>query len=135
IAGASTAYYGPGAFNGVIAMTTKSPWLFPGLSISAKGGSRDMFEGAVRWAEVIKNKEGQAKWAYKLNLFGLRATDWYAENYSATSDSPTPITNPGRYDAVNIYGDEDVTLNNEYRNSTALRRDYPGLGKFLRNGY
>ena len=35
IAGASTAYFGPGAFNGVINMTTHSPWTFPGLSVTA----------------------------------------------------------------------------------------------------
>ena len=136
IAGASSAFYGPGAFNGVINMTTKSPWTFQGLSVSAKGGSRSMLEGAVRWAQVIKNKEGKpGKWAYKVNAFALRADDWQATNYDATSNSPTDVTNPGRYDAVNIYGDEDVTLNNDYLGSTAERRDYPGLGKFLRNGY
>ena len=136
IAGASSAFYGPGAFNGVINMTTKSPWNFPGLSVSAKGGERNMLEGAVRWAQVLKNKEGKpGRWAYKLNAFALRADDWMAENYDATSNSPTSVTNPGRYDAVNIYGDEDVTVNNDYLGSTAERRDYPGLGKFIRNGY
>ncbi len=34
IAGASSAFYGPGAFNGVINMTTKDPFLFPGLAVS-----------------------------------------------------------------------------------------------------
>src|SRR5690606_7662690 len=53
IAGASTAFYGPGAFNGVINMTTKSTWNFPGLSVSLKGGGRNMREAAVRWAQVL----------------------------------------------------------------------------------
>lgn len=135
IAGASTAYYGPGAFNGVIGMTTKSPWNFPGLSVSLKGGERNLLEAAVRWAEVLKNKDGKPKWAYKLNAFALRADDWKAENYDATSDSPKGVTNPGRYDAVNIYGDEDVAVNNNYLRSNNDRNTYPGLGKFLRNGY
>ncbi|MFN8352250.1 MAG: carboxypeptidase-like regulatory domain-containing protein [Flavobacteriales bacterium] len=135
IAGASTAFYGPGAFNGVINMTTKSPWLFPGLSVSAKGGQRNMLEGAVRWAEVLKDKDGKARWAYKLNLFALRADDWQARNYGATVNSPTAVGNPGGFDAVNIYGDEDVTVNNNYLRSNLERRDYPGLGVFLRNGY
>ena len=135
IAGASTAYFGPGAFNGVINMTTKSPWLFPGTSISYKAGQQGMFEGAWRFARAYKTKSGRDLVAFKLNFFAMRATDWFAENYDATSNSPTPVSNPGRYDAVNIYGDEDVTLNNDYRNSITLRRDYPGLGKFLRNGY
>ena len=135
IAVASTAYYGPGAFNGVIAMTTKSPWMFPGLSVSAKGGERDMLEGAVRWAQVLKDKDGNDRWAYKLNLFALRAEDWYAEDYGPTSNSPTGVDNPGRFDGVNIYGDEDVTVNNDFSQSISDLRDYPGLGKFLRGGY
>ncbi|HRD51359.1 MAG TPA: carboxypeptidase-like regulatory domain-containing protein, partial [Flavobacteriales bacterium] len=135
IAGASTAYFGPGAFNGVINMTTKSPWLFPGLSVSAKGGERGLLEGAVRWAQVFKDKEGKQRFAYKLNVFGMRAEDWYAQDYSATSNSPTQPGNPGRYDAVNIYGDENVTVNNDFSNNQFDRRTYPGLGLFLRPGY
>jgi len=135
IAGASTAYFGPGAFNGVINMTTKSPWLFPGLSVSAKGGERGLLEGAVRWAQVFKNKDGKQRFAYKLNVFGMRAEDWFAEDYSATSNSPTQAGNPGRYDAVNIYGDENVTVNNDFSNNEFDRRTYPGLGLFLRPGY
>lgn len=135
IAGASTAYFGPGAFNGVINMTTKSPWLFPGLSVSAKGGERDLLEGAVRWAEVFKDAEGRNRFAYKLNVFAMQAEDWRAENYSATSNSPAAENNPGRYDAVNIYGDENVTVNNNYSRDIAERRNYHGLGVFLRPGY
>jgi outer membrane receptor protein involved in Fe transport len=135
IAGASTAFYGPGAFNGVINMTTKSPWVFPGLSVSAKGGERNMLEGAVRWAQVLKDKDGKPRWAYKLNAFALRADDWRAENYDPTLVSPTGINNPGRYDAVNIYGDESTTLNNDYTKTLFDRRTYPGLGFYLRPGY
>lgn len=135
VAGASTAYFGPGAFNGVINMTTKSPWTFPGLSVSAKVGERDLLEGAVRWAQVFKDKEGKQRFAYKLNLLALRATDWFAEDYSATSNSPTQPGNPGRYDGVNIYGDENTTVNNNFSNNLFDRRTYPGLGLFLRPGY
>src|SRR5690606_37642026 len=134
IAGASTAFYGPGAFNGVINMTTKSPWNFPGLSVSVKGGERNMLEAAVRWAEVIGDSTTKQRWAYKVNAYALRADDWQAENYSPTEDSPTGVDNPGRYDAVNIYGDEDVSFNNNYATFSG-RRSHPGLGKFLRNGY
>jgi iron complex outermembrane receptor protein len=135
IAGASTAFFGPGAFNGVINMTTKSPWMFPGLSVSAKAGERNLLEGAVRWAQVFRNKNGEDKFAYKLNLFALTAEDWYAENYDATSNSPAGVNNPGRYDAVNIYGDENVTVNNNYWRDMDDRRNYHGLGIFLRPGY
>jgi iron complex outermembrane recepter protein len=135
IAGASTAYFGPGAFNGVINMTTKSPWAFPGLSVSVKGGERELLEGAVRWAQVFKNAEGKERFAYKLNVYALTAEDWPAENYDATSNSPTAVGNPGRYDAVNIYGDENTTVNNNYWRSQSDRRNYHGLGIFMRPGY
>ena len=135
IAGASTAYYGPGAFNGVISMTTKSPWAFPGLSVSGKGGERGLFEGAVRWAQVLKNKNGEAKWAYKLNAFALRADDWEATNYLPTVNSPTGADNPGRFDAVNSYGDENTTSNNNESRDVLSRVYNPGLGVWLRRGY
>jgi outer membrane receptor protein involved in Fe transport len=135
VAGASTAYFGPGAFNGVISMTTKSPWAFPGLSVSAKAGERDLLEGAVRWAQVFKDKGGKDRFAYKLNLFAMRAEDWYAEDYGPTSDSPTQPGNPGRFDGVNIYGDENTTVNNDFSRNFFDRRTYPGLGLFLRPGY
>lgn len=135
IAGASTAYFGPGAFNGVINMTTKSPWMFPGLSVTAKGGERNLLEGAVRWAQVFKDKNGADRFAYKLNLFALQATDWFAENYDATSNSPRPAGNPGGYDAVNQYGDEFVNPQTDFSRDIGDRRSYPGLGLFLRPGY
>lgn len=135
VAGASTAFFGPGAFNGVINMSTKSPWMFPGLSVSAKAGERSLLEGAVRWAQVFKDKAGKDRFAYKLNLYALTAEDWYAENYDATSNSPVGVNNPGRYDAVNIYGDENVTVNNNYWRDVSERRNYHGLGVFMRPGY
>lgn len=134
IAGASTAYYGPGAFNGVIAMTTKSPWMFPGLSVSAKAGERGLLEGCVRWAKVFKDDAGKDSWAYKVNAFAMRADDWPVSNYDPTINSPTGVDNPGRYDAVNIYGDEDVAGPNSFFDQNG-RIYYPGLRKYLRDGY
>jgi outer membrane receptor protein involved in Fe transport len=82
VAGASSAYYGPGAFNGVIAIETKSPFLFKGLDASVKFGERDLVEAAIRWADVVKNKKGEDKFGYKLNLFYFSAYDWEAVNYA-----------------------------------------------------
>ena len=134
VAGASTAFFGPGAFNGVINMTTKNPWDFQGLSASIKVGEREMQEYAIRWAQVFENKEGEQKFAYKFNAFYMSANDWLPENYAPSTASNHDESNPGRYDAVNIYGDEDVTFNNNYDN-IAFRRTRPGLGVFYRNGY
>ena len=106
IMGANSAYYGPGAFNGVIKMTTKDPFVFPGISASVKVGERSLFEAAVRYAQVIKNKEGKDKFAFKLNVFYMRANDWEADNLDPTVQSEMGRDNPGGYDAVNRYGDE-----------------------------
>lgn len=131
IAGASSAYYGPGAFNGVIDMKTKDPFLFPGLTVSLKGGERSLFEGAVRWADVIKNKDGEDKFGYKINLFYMSAYDWEATNYQPVDESPVSADNYSGYDAVNIYGDEVTTGGNNFSRST----DHPGLTRVYRTGY
>ncbi len=131
IAGASSAYYGPGAFNGVIDMRTKDPYLFPGLSVSMKVGERSLFEGAVRWAETLENKKGEKRFGYKLNLFYLTAQDWEATNYNPVDGSTVPASNFSGFDAVNVYGDE-VTIGGNDFNGDANK---PGLTEVFRTGY
>jgi iron complex outermembrane recepter protein len=126
IVGASGAYYGPNAFNGVINMSTKNPFQFPGLSVQAKVGERNLVENAVRFAQVFKNKKGEEKFAYKFNFFFMRADDWKAQNYDATPQSNTPYGNPGGWDAVNTYGDESYGTG---------QQSSPGLGTYHRTGY
>ncbi len=132
VVGASSAFYGPNAFNGVISMTTKDPFFQKGLSVSVKGGERNMLEGAIRWADAFKNKQGKDFLAYKFNLFYLRADDWVADNYNPVDGSRVDADNPGRYDAVNIYGDE-YYRGNDY--STSDPWSLPGLGIVYRTGY
>jgi outer membrane receptor protein involved in Fe transport len=134
IAGASSAYYGPGAFNGVVAFETKDPFYFPGLSASVKVGERNLTEVAIRWAQVVTNKKGEEKFGYKLNFYYFQAYDWEATNYTPTEDSPNGEENPGGWDAVNIYGDEDVYFNNDYTDLQG-KRNSPGLNRFYRTGY
>ena len=132
IAGASSAFYGPGAFNGVISMYTKDPFLFPGFSTYLKKGERGLFEQSFRFAEVIKNSAGEDKFGYKLNFFKLVANDWEANNFSAIYGAAHDETNPYGFDAVNIYGDEPNAVNND---NTDAPLDYSGLGVWYRNGY
>ncbi|MFK8057181.1 MAG: TonB-dependent receptor [Saprospiraceae bacterium] len=127
IVGASSAFYGPNAFNGVISMETKDPFLQQGLSATVKVGERQLVEGGFRWAQAVKNKEGKEFFAYKINAYGFQANDWVADNYDAVDSTDTGPTNPGGYDAVNIYGDE-FDLQND-------RSDVIGLGQFHRKGY
>jgi outer membrane receptor protein involved in Fe transport len=133
IAGASSAFYGPGAFNGVISMETKSPFVFPGFSYNVKVGERRLFEQGFRFAEVLRNRDGHDAVGYKVNLFLMRAYDWEATNYGPVYDGESDAGNPGRFDAVNIYGDEYFAAN-DYR-TAAPWGNYRGLELFHRTGY
>ena len=135
IVGASSAFYGPNAFNGVISMKTKNPFIHQGLSASLKLGERNLRQVAIRYAKAFRNKAGEEKVAFKLNAFYLDADDWEADNLNPVDDSDVPITNPGGYDAVNRYGDEN--LNAGINNATSLGEQIilPGLGRWFRTGY
>jgi iron complex outermembrane recepter protein len=132
VQGASSAFYGPNAFNGVIDMRTRSPFIKPGLTAQVKVGERGLTETALRWAQVFKNKDGVDKFAYKINLFYLQARDWEADNINPVDGSLVGIDNPGGYDAVNRYGDEDLAGGNNFSDQVS---GYPGLGTFYREGY
>jgi iron complex outermembrane recepter protein len=137
VVGASSSFYGPNAFNGVISMETKNPFIQRGLSVSLKTGERNLLEGAFRYADAIKNKNGKPFMAYKLNFFGLRANDWVADNYDPVTGSEgnqvfaNPADNPGRFNAVNIYGDEP----NPSYSYASLFDSRAGLNEIHRTGY
>ncbi len=137
IVGASSAFYGPNAFNGVLSMETKNPFFQKGLSAQVKVGERNLLETAIRYADAVKNKKGQAWLAYKVNLFRLQAYDWVADNYDPVDGTKTGRKNPGRYDAVNRYGDErEVTFDFiEINKRQPWIGNYIGLGQFHRTGY
>lgn len=135
IVGAAGTLYGPNAFNGVISMQTKNPFFYPGLTVFVKGGERNLFEGAIRYAQVIKNKAGADKAAFKINLSYLRANDWVADNMAASTNSWQPTSNPGGYDAVNRYGDELLSESSNNYDNAYFNRVSPGLKQFFRTGY
>jgi iron complex outermembrane recepter protein len=132
VAGASSAYFGPGAFNGVINMTTKDPYDFPGVSVEIKAGERALFQRVVRLADFTTNKDGKKKLGYKVNVFFMQAHDWEAEDYRAIEGARYGEDHPFGYDAVNIYGDEPTAVNNDNSDNLYAR---PGLTEFFRNGY
>lgn len=131
VVGASSAFYGPNAFNGVISMTTRSPFVKPGLEFSYKIGSRNLKETSIRYAAVLKNKEGEDKVGMKFNICYFTANDWEADNRAATPQSKNNELNPGGYDAVNVYGDEYYS-GGDFSLVPALR---PGIGILYRSGY
>jgi iron complex outermembrane receptor protein len=93
ISGAASALYGPNAFQGVISMTTKDPYLYQGLSLQLKGGSldRDLFDGQFRYAHAFGAKQ---KFAFKVTGSAAKAGEWAA-------------TDP----VANVYGDINTTQN------------------------
>ncbi len=134
IQGAASAYYGPNAFNGVIAMETKNPFFQRGLAASIKAGERNLFSGAIRYADHVLNKEGKPFMAFKLNLFALRADDWVADNNQAVDGTDSPQGNPGGWDRVNTYGDEYFSLQ-DFSDEQNLDAISAGLGVYHRQGY
>lgn len=135
VSGASSAFYGPNAFNGVISMYTKSPFKFQGFSASVKGGERMLNEYAVRYAKAFQNKDGADKFAFKLNFSYLSADDWVADNANSVDGLDTDENNPGGYDAVNRYGDENLSPNINNALDVQSRWMTPGLRRWHRTGY
>jgi len=132
IVGASSAMYGPNAFNGTINMKTKSPFDVEGFSAMFKGAERFMFEGAARFAKAFKlKKDADPNFAFKINLAAIRADDWRAINYEATETSLNPVNDIRGWDAINRYGDEFYTGGV----GISDRRNRTGLGRVYRTGY
>jgi iron complex outermembrane receptor protein len=113
IPGASSALYGPNAFNGILLINSKSPFEYQGLSAFVKtgvnhindeaAGAAPMWEGAIRYAKAINNK-----FAFKISLAGMRALDWYGTNGTDREIDRTPpgfSFNPGS-DRLHYMGDE-----------------------------
>ena len=135
VSGASSAFYGPNAFNGVISMYTKSPFKFQGFSASVKGGERMLNEYALRYAKAFQNKDGKDKFAFKLNFSYLSADDWVADNSNSVAGLDTDENNPGGYDAVNRYGDENLSPNINNALDVQSKWMTPGLRRWHRTGY
>jgi len=120
--GASSALYGPNAFNGILLVNSKSPFRYPGLSVHVQNGfnhldgnsslgepgdPQHMFETSIRYADVVGDK-----FAYKVNFSYSQANDWRGINFSDknSSLSPSGVDRNPAYDGVHLYGD-DGTFN------------------------
>ena len=79
ISGAASALYGANAFQGVVNMTTKDPFRYPGLSALVKGGSNSLSEAQFRFAKKIGENN---RFAYKITAGYMSATDWIADDTS-----------------------------------------------------
>ena len=111
--GTSSGIYGPNAFNGLLLMNSKSPFLYQGLSAQFKGGitrsdaqgkSFPMFNYGFRYAKAFNNK-----FAFKLNFNVLQGEDWYGTDYKTDVNNPEStieLTTKPNFDGLNLYGDE-----------------------------
>lgn len=121
IPGAASALYGANAFNGIMFMTTRSPfddqgvsaYAKTGLTIQKSAGDHVFYDVGVRYAHAFSEK-----FAVKGSLTYLKGTDWYADDTSEYSNDFTAVGEPDEilpyrsspsHDGINIYGDE-VTL-------------------------
>ena len=118
--GAASALYGANAYNGILFMTSKSPfehtgismYFKPGITIQEAAGENALYDWGVRYAYKFSDH-----FAAKANFSYLNGTDWWAVDYNQyTPDETgkpniiTPYENRGpAFDGLNIYGDEIKT--------------------------
>ena len=111
--GASSALYGANAFNGIMFMTSKSPFLHQGISFygktgltsSSNAGDNDFVDVGIRAAYAFNDK-----FAAKASVSFLKGTEWFSTDYTDFNNAGFTRDNPA-YDGLNIYGDEvGVTL-------------------------
>ncbi|WP_143961463.1 TonB-dependent receptor [Litoribacter populi] len=137
IPGASSALYGPNAFNGILLVNSKNPFEYQGLSafyqqgvnhINGRPGepqsAQPMYQGSIRYAHAFNNK-----FAFKVNGSFMRAEDWYGTdrtdlNRAAQGDLPF---NPGA-NAVHVFGDEVSNNIGLLRNVAGVQQAAQGMG-------
>ncbi|HPW86417.1 MAG TPA: carboxypeptidase-like regulatory domain-containing protein, partial [Chitinophagales bacterium] len=109
--GASSALYGPNAFNGILLMNSKNPFEQPGFSAQVKGGFAQANNGygvkplgsvALRVAHAFKSKKtGQDYLAIKVNANAFQGTDWVANDYTTSRNNSGPLGSQG-FDGMNL---------------------------------
>lgn len=110
--GASSALYGANAFNGIMFMTSKSPFKDQGISVSLKGGitsqqaagNNEFSDTNIRMAYAFSDK-----FAAKASLAYLKGTEWFATDYRNTLNGKYIAgdrSSDNNFNGVNIYGDE-----------------------------
>lgn len=114
--GTASALYGMNTINGLANITSKDPFLFPGVTIQHKtalthindvnSGTKLFAETSLRWAKIISKKI-----AFKINGTFTRGSDWIANDHTdlnSNANSSTNLTDPNNpaMDPVNSYGNE-----------------------------
>lgn len=122
--GASSALYGANAFNGILFMKSKSPFINEGISAYAKygqtsqraAGNNEYYDYGVRAAKKFNDY-----FAAKANFTYMKGTEWHATDYSDKRFEDRDRNHPN-YDGMNVYGDEAST------NIKSVGQTLAGLG-------
>tara|TARA_B110000902_G_scaffold265803_1_gene351247 strand:- start:1972 stop:4452 length:2481 start_codon:yes stop_codon:yes gene_type:complete len=112
--GASSALYGANAFNGIMFMTSRSPFNDQGISFSYKQGLTGQDAAGDNIFRDISIRMAHAfseKFAAKATLSYLKGTEWYATDYRNTRNGEYAVGDRSLndFDGLNIYGDEVAT--------------------------
>jgi len=112
--GASSALYGANAFNGIMFMTSRSPFEDQGISFSYKygitsqeaAGDNNFHDVNMRMAYAFSDKL-----AAKASFSYLKGTEWFATDTRNTSNGEYTFGDRSLkdYDGLNVYGDEVAT--------------------------
>lgn len=118
IPGAASALYGANAFNGILFMTTRSPFDDPGISVYGRtgltiqkaAGDNAYYDFGFRAAHAFSDK-----FAAKVSFSYMKGTDWFANDTSEYNNDNTSVGQPDdilpyrsspTHEGINIYGDE-----------------------------
>ncbi|WP_200799170.1 TonB-dependent receptor [Tenacibaculum agarivorans] len=113
--GASSALYGANAFNGIMFMTSKSPFDDPGVSFVFKtgltsqdaAGNNEFYDTSLRLAHTFDDY-----FAAKATISYLKGTEWFATDERNSLDGEYTFgdrASDPNYDGLNTYGDEVST--------------------------
>lgn len=123
--GASSALYGANAFNGILFMTSKSPFTHQGLSTYIKRGitSQDV-AGDNQFTDLgVRAAHAFTKhFAAKANFNYMTGTEWIADDRTSMTGGFNGREGNQNYDGLNLYGDEVTTF-------------IPNVGQVSRTGY
>lgn len=152
IPGANSALYGPNAINGLMNISSKSPFLYPGLSVNVKTGINhidgiDHAPAPVNDLSIRYAKIFNTKFAAKITMGYQKANDWQGTDYRDVSDYYLTDNNgkygykPGEgnpgYDGVSIGGDEVATAFDTSLKAPIINLPFlpKGTLKISRTGY
>jgi outer membrane receptor protein involved in Fe transport len=111
--GASSALYGANAFNGILFMNSKSPFIYQGVSTYVKygqttqdvAGTNDYVDFGLRAATAFSKH-----FAVKANFNYMKATEWIAADQRSMTGGTIGHDGNQNYDGLNLYGDEATTF-------------------------